>query len=179
MTRVQKERAKIERLMWRAGFGERSEVVNRMAKAGVNATVAGLLKPKGRALRGRAPRVEGQRLDPRNEYGHDVLWWLDRAVRTRHPLVERMTLNWHDHFATSNSDVGDPKLMLRQYWTLRRHALGRFDNLARAMVKDPAMQSFLSLANSSKDEPNENFAREFFELFTLGVQQRLQRTRHS
>ena len=98
-----------------------------------------------------------------------MLWWLDRAVRGEHPLVERMTFNWHDHFATSNDGVGDTRLMLKQYWTLRRGALGRFSDLARAITKDRAMQLFLTLANSEKGEPNENFARELLELFTLGV----------
>jgi uncharacterized protein (DUF1800 family) len=90
-------------------------------------------------------------------------------VRTRQPLVERMTFNWHDHFATSNDGVGDTRLMLAQYWTLRRGALGRFRDLARAITRDRAMQLWLSLANSEKGSPNENYARELFELFTLGV----------
>ncbi len=98
-----------------------------------------------------------------------MLWWLDRAVRARHPLVERMTFNWHDHFATSNSGVGDTRLMLKQYDTLRRLSLGRFRDLARAMTRDRAMQLWLSLANSEKGSPNENYARELLELFTLGV----------
>ncbi|MFN0092790.1 MAG: DUF1800 family protein, partial [Acidimicrobiales bacterium] len=97
------------------------------------------------------------------------LWWLDRAGRGEHSLVERMTFNGHDHFATSHDDVGDPRLMITQYWTLRRRALGRFRDLARAITNDRAMQLFLSLANSEKDAPNENFARELLELFTLGV----------
>ena len=90
-------------------------------------------------------------------------------VRGRHPLVERMTLNWHDHWATSNDKVGDVKLMMRQQRTLRRYALGNFRTLARAMVRDGAMQIWLDLAGSSDEAPNENFAREFFELFTLGA----------
>ena len=155
--------------MWRAGFGARSEEIARRARRPLAATVNELLKPRGRALRGRPMRVKGRRLRPADEWGHDVMWWLDRAVRTRHPLVERMTLNWHDHFATSGDDVNDGRLMLRQYWTIRRHAMGRFSNLAGAMVRDPAMQRFLSLDGSNKRDPNENFAREFFELFTLGV----------
>ena len=80
-----------------------------------------------------------------------------------------MTLNWHDHWATSNDKVGDVKLMLRQQRTLRRYALGNFRTLARAMVRDGAMQIWLDLAGSSDEAPNENFAREFFELFTLGA----------
>ena len=127
------------------------------------------LHPRGATLEGPEPRVEGRPLNPINEYGHDVLWWLDRMVRGRHPLVERMTLNWHDHWATSNDKVGDVKLMMRQQRTLRRYALGNFRTLSRAMVRDGAMQIWLDLAGSSDEAPNENFAREFFELFTLGA----------
>jgi uncharacterized protein (DUF1800 family) len=164
-----RERARVERLLWRAGFGGRPAEIDRLASAGLEAAVGRLLRPRGRALAGRPARVEGRPLDPINAYGHDVLWWLDRAIRARHPLVERMTFNWHDHFATSNRDVGDARLMLRQYRTLRRGALGRFRDLAKAITRDRAMQLFLSLANSEKGAPNENFARELFELFTLGV----------
>lgn len=163
------DRAKIERLLWRAGFGGRPAEIDRLARKGVPAAVETLLAPRGPALRGPAARIDGAPLDPVNAYGHEVLWWLDRAVRAQHPLLERMTFNWHDHFATSNDDVGDTKLMLAQYWTLRRGALGKFRNLARAVLKDHAMQRFLSLSNSEKGSPNENFARELFELFTLGV----------
>ena len=129
-----------------------------------------LLRPRGAPFEGRPARVEGAPLDPVNAYGHDVLWWLDRAVRARHPLVERMTFNWHDHFATSNSGVGDTRLMLKQYDTLRRGApWGASADLARAITRDRAMQLWLSLANSEKGSPNENYARELLELFTLGV----------
>ena len=163
------DRARADRLLWRAGFGPRPGEAGQLATGGVPAAVEGLLRPRGRALRGRPGRIEGAPIDPINAYGHDVLWWLDRAVRARHPLVERMTLNWHDHFATSNDGVGDTRLMLAQYWTLRRGALGPFRSLARAITRDRAMQLFLSLANSEKGSPNENFARELLELFTLGV----------
>ena len=101
------DRAKIDRLLWRAGFGGRPAEIDRLARKGVPAAVETLLAPRGRALRGPAARIDGAPLDPVNAYGHGVLWWLDRAVRTQHPLVERMTFNWHDHFATSNDDVGD------------------------------------------------------------------------
>ena len=161
--------ARVERLLWRAGFGPRPGDVTRLSRKGVRAAVEELLAPRGRALKGPAARVDGAPLDPVNAYGHEVLWWLDRAVRTEHPLVERMTFNWHDHFATSNDDVGNSRLMIAQYWTLRRGALGKFRTLARAITRDGAMQLFLSLANSEKESPNENFARELLELFTLGV----------
>ena len=163
------DRARAHRLLWRAGFGPRPGEADRLAAVGVAKGVENMLAPKGRALSGPPARIDGAPLDPINAYGHDVLWWLDRAVRTQHPLVERMTFNWHDHFATSNNGVGDTRLMLAQYWTLRRGSLGKFRTLAKAITRDRAMQLWLSLANSEKGAPNENFAREFLELFTLGV----------
>jgi uncharacterized protein (DUF1800 family) len=109
--------------------------------------------------------VKGKPLDPLNEYGHNVLWWLDRMVRSQRPLVEKMTLFWHDHFATADQDT---PLMLGQNQTLRRGALGSFRALLGDVTRDPAMQLFLSLADSDKRAPNENYARELMELFTLG-----------
>ena len=167
MAGTTREAAMIERLWWRAGFGPRPRDLR--GKRTHAELVHEFLHPRGATLEGPEPRVEGRPLNPANEYGHDVLWWLDRMVRGRHPLVERMTLNWHDHWATSNDKVGDVKLMMRQQRTLRRYALGNFRTLARAMVRDGAMQIWLDLAGSSDEAPNENFAREFFELFTLGA----------
>ena len=162
-------RQRVERLYWRAGFGALPREVPALARQPLPKVVNGLLVPRGPQLHGPPAQVDGQPIDPVNEWGHDVLWWLDRAVRGRHPLAERMTLNWHDHFATSNQKVGDTKLMLRHYHALRGHALGTFRGLAQAMLQDRAMQRFLDLDNSDKRQPNENFARELFELFTLGV----------
>ncbi len=165
---------KIDRLFWRAGFGPTPEVRRRYVQRGLDAAVNDLLHPPTkRVLVGPAPRAENDSdhlvaLRPLDLWGHDVLWWLDRMVRTRAPLVERMTLNLHDHFATTNADVGDVKLMLKQNATLRKHALGNFGKLAHAMLDDRAMQWFLSLVYSSKSAPNENFARELMELFTIG-----------
>ena len=86
------------------------------------------LHPRGAPLQGPEPRASGRPLNPGNVYAHDVLWWLDQMVRGRHPLVERMTFNWHDHWATSSNKVGDVNLMMRQQRTFRRHALGNFRN---------------------------------------------------
>ena len=90
-------------------------------------------------------------------------------VRTTAPLAERMAFNLHDHFATSNDKVGDARLMLAQYRVLRRHSLGNFSRLAHAMARDHAMQWWLDMIGSNRRDPNENFARELMELFTLGV----------
>ena len=101
-------------------------------------------------------------------WGHDVLWWLDRMVRTKAPLVERMTLVWHDWFATSKAGV-DGKWMLRQNALLRDQALGNFRSLLRGVTKDPGMLIWLNGIENSEDAPNENYARELQELFTLGA----------
>lgn len=169
MARTKKADLEIERLLWRAGFGPRPGDIRRLARKGRRAAVEELLRPRGAKWAGPEAKVDGAPLDPLNVYGHDVLWWLDRCVRTRQPLAERMTLNWHDHFATSNQKVGDVKLMLTHYFTLRAHALGNFRTLSLRMLNDGAMQLWLDLAGSDKNSPNENFARELFELFCLGV----------
>lgn len=159
--------AHVRRLFWRAGFGATPAEARRWARRGREATIAHVVDgpPGGTRLRGPVPRVEGRPLDPANEWGDDVLWWLDRMVRSTHPLVEKMTLFWHDHFATADQDT---PLMLAQNRMLRRHALGSFRALLGDVTRDPAMQLFLSLADSTKDAPNENYARELMELFTLG-----------
>jgi uncharacterized protein (DUF1800 family) len=159
--------AHVHRLFWRAGFGATAEEARAWAARGRRATLDFVVDgpPGGARLKGPAPRVDRRRLDPVNEWGDDVLWWLDRMIRTTHPLGEKMTLFWHDHFATSDQDV---PLMLRQNRLLRRHALGSFRTLLRNVTRDPAMQLWLSLVDSTKQHPNENYARELMELFTLG-----------
>ena len=157
--------AHVRRLFWRAGFGATPAEAARFVHAGKDATIKWLLSSGSGTLRGAPPSVEGKPLDPTNEWGHDVLWWLDRMVRSDRPLVEKMTLFWHDHFATRDQDT---PLMLRQNRMLRARSLGSFPALLRSVTRDDAMQLFLSLADSSKEAPNENFARELMELFTLG-----------
>jgi uncharacterized protein (DUF1800 family) len=159
-------RAHVRRLFWRAGFGATEAEAHRWAQEGRAATLRWIVDGDGPAeLRGPAPHAGGAALDPENEFGHHVLWWLDRMVRSTRPLEEKLTLVWHDHFATTGEPV---PLMLRQNRTLREHALTSFPQLLRAVTLDPAMQRFLSLAGSHKTAPNENFARELMELFTLG-----------
>jgi uncharacterized protein (DUF1800 family) len=167
--RVTTAERRIERLLWRAGFGPFPGEARRLAPLGVPAVVERLLHPRGPQVAGPPMRIEGAPLDPVNVYGQDSLWWLDRCIRTRQPLAERMTLNWHDHFATSNAKVGDVRQMMAHYRVLRRGALGGFRGLAHALLRDTAMQRWLDLSGSEAGSPNENFARELFELFTLGV----------
>jgi uncharacterized protein (DUF1800 family) len=96
-------------------------------------------------------------------------WWLDEMVTTDSPLTERMTLFWHNHFTSSIQKVRSPALLARQNALLRRYALGNFGALLHAVAKDPAMLVYLDGARNRKSHPNENFAREVMELFTLGV----------
>jgi uncharacterized protein (DUF1800 family) len=96
-------------------------------------------------------------------------WWLYRCLFTPHPLEERLTLMWHNHFATSNLKVDDLKLMKRQNETLRKQALAPFGEMLRSMVHDPALLNWLDAPQNRKGHPNENLARELMELFTLGI----------
>jgi uncharacterized protein (DUF1800 family) len=95
-------------------------------------------------------------------------WWLTRMVNTRSPLIEKMTLFWHGHFATSGQKVRPAYKMWLQNETFRQNALGNFRTLAKAVSRDPAMMIWLDLVQSKKESPNENFGREVMELFTLG-----------
>jgi uncharacterized protein (DUF1800 family) len=95
-------------------------------------------------------------------------WWVWEMLTTSNPLAERMTLFWHNHFATSQQKVVRSTAMWHQHQLFRANALGSFANLVRGIVIDPAMLFYLDNANNRKDAPNENLARELLELFTLG-----------
>lgn len=110
-----------------------------------------------------------QRQQIRREQGRELRnGWLTEMRDTPAPLTERMTLFWHNHFTSALPKVGSPVRMYRQNVLLRHHALGRFDALLHAIAKDPAMLIYLDGAVNRKNRPNENFAREVMELFTLG-----------
>lgn len=176
------ERAEISHLLRRTGFGATAADVDAGVSRGYEATVATLLAaPADRAV---APPVFGPepqrpKDDPaaRKAYAAELkersgaltLWWLDRMVATRTPLAERLTLTWHGHWATSLQKVRSPRMMLAQNETLRRLGRGDFRELARAMVRDPALLVWLDGQRNRKGKPNENLARELMELFTLGV----------
>jgi len=95
-------------------------------------------------------------------------WWLEEMRVTPSPLTEKMTLFWHNHFVSSDQKVRSPQLMQRQNVLLRRHALGNFSAMLFDVARDPAMVIYLDNASNRKAQPNENFAREVMELFTLG-----------
>lgn len=95
-------------------------------------------------------------------------WWMTEMIVTPSPLTERLVVFWHDHFATSFEVSENAQWMAKQNRFFRQHAAGRFADLAHGILQDPAMLDYLSNTSNVADAPNENLAREFFELFTLG-----------
>ena len=163
--------AQIKRLLWRAGFGPRPGQVDALAGRPPQDIVFSLTRPQGAAaLDGPEPHTgDGTPLAPFDAWGHDHLWWLDRMVRSEQQLVERMTLIWHDWFATSRDAVDSAKLMIDQNELFRRNALGSFKDLLTEVTIDPAMLLWLNGVENRRNAPNENYARELMELFTLGA----------
>jgi uncharacterized protein (DUF1800 family) len=135
---------------------ENLQEVRMEARAG---TDAGMQKDQMRAFR----RMQGEEL-------RDLrYWWLERMRTTPQPLLEKMTLFWHGHFATSAEKASNSYWIWLQNDTFRRHALGNFVSLTKAISRDPAMMIYLDLQQSRKEKPNENWARELMELFTVGI----------
>jgi uncharacterized protein (DUF1800 family) len=160
----------LKRLLWRAGFGPRPGDVDALAGKPIAQVVQSLTRPNGAPnLVGPEPRDADGPIAPLDAWGHDHLWWLDRMVRTDQQLVERMTLIWHDWFATSNDGVGSVRMMLDQNDLFRNNALGSFKDLLLGVTTNPAMLVWLNGIDNRKNAPNENYAREVMELFTLGA----------
>lgn len=167
------DRDKIAHLLRRFGLGAGKYEVDEYAKLGVEGTINALIE---------YDKVDEQfPVNPWEEtgYGTDGLimfdppkfasWWTLRMMLTRRPLQEKLTLFWHDHFAVSAEKVADGPNMLLYQQTLRQHANGNFRTLLREVSKTPAMIFYLDTHQSTAEHPNENFAREVMELFTLGI----------
>ena len=95
-------------------------------------------------------------------------WWVNHLLTTRSPFLERMTIFWHNHFPSNIEGTKQPSSLLAQNQTLRRNALGNYGKMLFAVAKDPAMLIYLDGYKNVKEDPNENFARELLELFTMG-----------
>jgi Protein of unknown function (DUF1800) len=162
----------------RAGFAATWNELQRDLADGPEASIARLLSGKARS-EGQVEnfqeianqlQAEGnpglvQREDPRPLKA----WWIFRMFRSPDPLGERLTLLWHNHFATSNDKVNDLPAMRRQNEIFRRYARAPFGELLNAVVRDPAVLVWLDAPANRKGQPNENLARELMELFTLGI----------
>jgi uncharacterized protein (DUF1800 family) len=115
------------------------------------------------------PAPDGYRQQRPNEVGAAIGWWLEQMRSSPRLIEERLVWFWHDHFATSISKVREPYLMYQQHLTVRQHATGNFEELLRAMARDPAMLIYLDGVSNRAKQVNENFGRECLELFTLGI----------
>jgi uncharacterized protein (DUF1800 family) len=181
---VDVKRLEIARLYNRFGFGPRPGDYAKALKAGVAATKQSLLNPpqidSGAVT---LPEVTdlGKRPEPNTPevitfsrglrvQSQDIeLWWLDQMVATNKPLQEKMVWFWHGHWATSIGKVNYPMPMLLQNQTFRQYATGNFNEFAKAMFKDGALQIWLDGGENTVKAPNENLSREMMELFLLGV----------
>ena len=165
-------RRQAERLLWRAGFGPSPGQAEALAAFGVQGAVRSLTQPQvAEALSGPAPvGTKGGPVDPLDGDGNDHLWWLDRMARTNTPFVERATLIWLDWFATANSVVVNSVAhMLGQNEMFRRDGRGSFAQLLESVASDPAMLKWLNGLGNKVGKPDENYARESMELFSLGA----------
>lgn len=174
--------------MRRAGFGASANEIDRRAAQGYEVTVDDLCDLRApdpgtgpipiptfrtqELLAGRRSDDEASRQAAEKVAAEDrravLRWWLLRMVATQRPLQEKLTFLWHDHFATSLEKVEFAEAMYVQHQTLHTLGPGRFDALVSAIARDPAMLIWLDGNANMAKAPNENFARELFELFTLG-----------
>lgn len=172
------DRAAAAHLARRAGFGATPEELDRLVALGPKGAVASFVDwPEEEPLLDQRQAEHGTALADLREgttSAQDAVsrlreQWLWRMVATEHPLREKLALLWHDHFATAESKVVRVALLRRQYETFQKLGGGTFRALAGAIARDPAMLVYLDNRVSKKKHPNENFARELFELFTLGI----------
>ncbi|MCK6632485.1 MAG: DUF1800 domain-containing protein [Fimbriimonadaceae bacterium] len=165
------ERAKIKHLLRRFGFGAGKWEVESYLPLGLDGAIERLIEYEKVDERFPVSPWEFAR-DSEGALGFDPFrfasWWGLRLLLTHRPLQERLTLFWHDHFAVSGAKVFDGPAMVFYQETLRKHAAGNFRDLLKGVCREPAMMFWLDNAQSVKDHPNENFARELLELFTMG-----------
>ncbi len=183
-------------LLNRAAFGGTPAEIEALRKKGLAAAVRDFVEVRGetanvpppmwvhprniqaqrmeiKAAKDRGENFQSKARQVRLMEGDEIVdlrrWWLDRMLNGPAPLLEKMTLFWHGHFATSAQKVQDAYWMWLQNDTLRRNAFGNFATLVKKISRDPAMMIYLDLQQSRKEHPNENWARELMELFTVGI----------
>src|SRR5262245_3797425 len=166
------DRKKVGHLYRRAGFGATAADLDAGVKDGHAKTLDRVLKGEQESedfTRTSDFMASERSMTPGAPQRRLSAWWLDRRLKARHPLREKMTLYAHNHFATSNAKVQNARFMLTQYHLTQTHVLGSFRTLLTQMGIDPAMMVWLDTNTSTKAAPNENYARELMELFSLGI----------
>jgi hypothetical protein len=163
---------KAAHLLRRAAFGASWTEIEKAVKDGLPVVLDRLFfgSPAAAAFSAEADRLAEGAITSGDPRQLEAVW-MHRMMSSPFPLQERLTLFWHDHFATSLAKVEDLRLMQRQNATLRRYALGNFPEMLHAMTRDPAMLIWLDSNTNRKGAANENYAREVFELFSLGLGQ--------
>jgi len=164
-------------LLRRAGFGGSPQEITAAASAGMQAAVSKLMHfgsdsspqaPQGDISYDNGPLAD--KMQRRNAIMLTQLWWLNRCLLNTNPLQERMVYFWSNHFTSGIGQKGImPGMIVNQYSLLRRFALGNYAQLTKEVSRDPAMLHYLDGIVNRAQHPNENYARELMELFTLGV----------
>ncbi|WP_236652684.1 DUF1800 domain-containing protein [Chitinophaga vietnamensis] len=178
------EKLQMQHLAWRAGFGEtlpvitewenkrRKEIVNKVLIGPKHASIESVDVinvtdlPDYKKLKGMTPEEKKVVQQMNNQGIKDLnVAWMNVMIKSEHPLREKMSLFWHGHFACRTDNVLYNQQLIG---AIRENALGSFGDLLGAVSKSPAMLAFLNNQQNRKQHPNENFAREVMELFTLG-----------
>ena len=169
MAQARSQQYKVDHLLRRAGFGTTLKEQEYYASLGFDKALDELLNPESVSDDALEKLLYDQNFDF-TDLGDLKRWWIYRMMFSRRPLLEKNALFWHGHFATSNSGkVNNPYLMYQQNLTFRSQGLGNFDKLLLSVSKDPAMIIWLDNQQNTKNKPNENYAREVMELFTMGI----------
>ncbi|MBY0548113.1 MAG: DUF1800 domain-containing protein [Candidatus Obscuribacterales bacterium] len=158
----------ISHLIRRAGFGATPQEMRRYLQLGYDELLDELLHPERIGNSALETQLSTLNLDF-TKLADIQRWWLYRMCFTSCPLQEKMTLFWHGHFATSNRKVNSAFAMYIQNMSMRKYGLGDFQQLLLTISKDPAMIIWLDNQQNKKGKPNENYAREIMELFTIGI----------
>jgi uncharacterized protein (DUF1800 family) len=162
------ERSRVAHLLRRAGFGSSETELDFYTSLGFSGTLDRLLNYEQVDDSAVEQQVAGIQVEGRNVEAARYVWLL-RMLNTRRPLQEKMALFWHSHFATAASKVRSAELMLQQIQLFRDNALGNFEVLLQQVTRDPAMLIWLDNNQNRAGKPNENYAREVMELFTVGI----------
>lgn len=162
------ERARIGHLLRRAGFGATQTELDRFTAMGVSATVDYLLNYEQVDDSALEARLNGLNLDLEKLVDLQR-WWLLQMIYSMRPLQEKMTLFWHGLLTSGFSKVGKGPYMYAQNQLLRKLCLSPYDQLLKAIAQDAAMLIWLDSQVNKKAAPNENFARELMELFSMGI----------
>lgn len=185
---IRNDKAQVQHLCWRAGFGAEPAYINtwdhKRWNHFFNKTMKGGEKLPNAITVPESEMVAAYLEEPisyKDRTAEDkkrfnrmngdgmrnlILAWIDEMATTEHPLREKMAFFWHGHFACRVNNVFFNQMMLN---VIRQNALGNFGDLLFGVSKSPAMLQFLNNQENKKQHANENFGREVMELFTMGL----------